>query len=222
MMRKPRLIEYMMVWGLLGGTLLAQLFFVILTAVPSSITEMFFMYSFMCVLAFILGGIPTYLLGLLKTLAIRLLIGDAPIHSDYQDMKTYRLRVYALSFSTIILSSSLLYFGSRSAAVSLGVVLYLFLIVAMLTYAVHRYLLRLQRYYEQAGKSKRKGKPKHEVQRLMDDVEDEEFREETDLKPGEILYNIFHDLDGFKRNHLNGINQGWSPRSNNYLKKVKG
>ena len=40
------------------------------------------------------------------------------------------------------------------------------------------------------------------------------------MEAGEILYNLYHDLNGFKRIYLTGIEDGWLARSNGYAKKV--
>lgn len=189
MMRKSNVFWDMMGWGLISGIITAQMivmivFWALTLGFSGGATRLEFIPLFWGSLPYgiPIGIISGVMLGFLVALPIWFILRN----TSQDDIQANRLKVYAVTFMLATLGglgmTSFVWLDALSFFFITG--LFPSLIAAIiLTYAAHRYLLRLSRYYEQEGKTKRKGKPKHDIQRLMDDTEDEEFGEaEKDLR----------------------------------------
>jgi hypothetical protein len=162
-MNKPNIFWHMMGWGFVSGSIS----FYLLIAWPISngtywdFVPILDLQIWIIGLAIILGGVTSSILSIFTALAIR-----------YELWRSTKIAAQSI-YATVFLINSIITLMLLIFVFSLDMPLLLYIVpslsfILLGTYAAHRYLDRLQRYYEQGGKEKRKSKPKHDMNRLED------------------------------------------------------
>jgi hypothetical protein len=183
-MRKPNIFSHMMRWGLLSGTVLALLYSIVVVQVIFDF-NIFFLEGWLLLLCILFGGIPGVIIGFLNAVAQYHFQRDSIEPFTLEFIQGNYRRVYFETFLFTMLvglgMSSFSWLNSDLIEIFILDGLFpSFIAASAATYAAHRYLVRLQYYYEQGGKTKRKEKPKYDIQRLMDDEEQFNAEERRD------------------------------------------